>query len=355
MAIQEAKRGAGFVSPNPMVGCVILDRDGHFLAKGFHARLGEAHAETNALAEIDNAGWLDGAQVFVTLEPCAHQGRTPSCARALAKLPIASVTYGLRDPNPLVSGRGAEIISEAGIRVEQFQHPQIQIELEELAEIFLTNMRDRRPFVALKVATSLDGKVALADGTSQWITGETARQQVQYLRGCYDAVLTGAGTFLRDDPRLNSRHPAFADKPQRVVMLDPDGQSYASLKASALVKARSAEDIWIVTGPGIDKPPVGQQIVVTDLDRDFDLNDVLDQLQQAGIYSVFVEGGPRTASSFLKARLIDRLYLFMAPKLIGEGMSWTSELHMPSLKDAIDLKNVRIENFAEDILITGLL
>jgi diaminohydroxyphosphoribosylaminopyrimidine deaminase/5-amino-6-(5-phosphoribosylamino)uracil reductase len=181
LAIEEAARGAGFVAPNPLVGCVILSRDGALIGRGHHERIGEGHAEVRALESVADVSQLNAAQVFVTLEPCAHQGRTPSCAEALAKLPIASVTYGLEDPNPLVAGKGAEILRAAGKTVQIFGG--LKTELEEACEIFLMNMREKRAFVALKAAASLDGKIALPDGSSQWITGEESRAHVQSLRG----------------------------------------------------------------------------------------------------------------------------------------------------------------------------
>ena len=363
LAIEEGKKGAGFVSPNPLVGCAILDADRRLLAVGHHARVGEAHAEANALARLaDEMQLADverladekrlvGAHVYVTLEPCAHEGRTPSCAKALAKLPIASVTYGVEDPNPLVSGQGARILREAGKRVELSAH--LRDECEELAEIFLLNMRRQRPFVALKLATSLDGKVALHDGPSRWITGEPARARVQTLRAHYDAVVIGAGTFTRDDPRLNSRDPAFVGRPNRVVLLDPDGKSYPRLKTSALLSVRPPEEVFVVTGPGTGAPPVGRQLRVTDFDRDFDLDDLLAQLRSEGIHSLFLEGGPRTATAFLKRGLVDRLYLFMAPKILGEGMDWTAGLRLNKLDEAPRLSRTRVGTLGEDILLTG--
>lgn len=351
LAIEEGKKGAGFVSPNPMVGCVILDKHGELVAKGYHARIGEGHAEINALEAVKDQRALDGAQVYVTLEPCAHQGRTGSCAMKLASLPITSVTYGLVDPNPLVSGKGEKILKDAGKKVVRFT--ELQEELEELAEIFLVNMRAKRPFVAMKVASSLDGKIALRDGSSQWITGEGARSQVHYLRGCYDAVLSGVGTFLRDSPRLNSRHPQFESKPQKVLILDPEGKSYSHLKNSELAKVRKPEEITIITAPGVNPPPIGKQIKVSDRDRDFDLHELMTILQGEGIHSLLVEAGPITASSFLKARLVDRLFLFVAPKLLGDGLSWTSAFRLETLDRAVRIENMKVETFDEDLLLSG--
>lgn len=353
MAVQEGKKGAGYVSPNPLVGCVILDRESRLLAKGYHARVGQAHAEVNALNEVEDPNRLDGAHVFVTLEPCAHEGRTPSCAKALAKLPIASVTYGLQDPNPLVSGQGAAILHAAGIKVELF--PGLEEELEELAEIFLTNMRLQRPFVAVKVASSLDGKIALQDGTSQWITGKEAREHVHYLRGCYDAVVTGMGTFERDNPRLDARHAMFAGKKHKVVLLDPQGRSFATLKKSNLASVRAPEDLIVVTGPLGLTAPFGRHLEIPDRDGSFDMAALMTALFAEGLRSLFVESGAYTASSFLRSGLTDRLYVFMAPKVLGEGLGWTSGFSIGSLAHAPVMKNARAERFGQDFLITGRL
>ena len=356
LAIDEGKKGAGFVSPNPLVGCVILDRDGVLLAKGYHATIGQNHAEVNALAEIEDPNRLDGAHVFVTLEPCAHQGLTPSCAKTLAQLPIAKVTYGIQDPNPLVSGQGAAILRAAGKKVEIFAGG-LKSELEALAEIFLLNMRLKRPFIALKIASSLDGKVALSDGSSQWITGEESRAHVQYLRGTYDGVLTGLGTFLRDDPRLNSRHPKFMTKKQKVVLLDPKAESFAKLKDSKLLSVREPEDVVVVTGLLGRKPPpsAGQvrHLEVPVVDGVFDVKNLLAALRKAGLHSLFVEAGPYTASYFLRSQMTDRLYVFVAPKLLGNGMNWTSGFTLSTLDQAITLENSEVQIFGQDVLVTG--
>ncbi|MGZ3721579.1 MAG: bifunctional diaminohydroxyphosphoribosylaminopyrimidine deaminase/5-amino-6-(5-phosphoribosylamino)uracil reductase RibD [Bdellovibrionales bacterium] len=353
LAIEEGKRGAGFVSPNPLVGCVILGREGNIIGKGHHARIGEAHAEVNALESIQDKTQIEGAQVFVTLEPCAHEGRTPSCAKTLAKLPIASVSYGLKDPNPLVSGRGAEILRAAGKNVIAYSG--LQNELEELCEIFLMNMREKRPFVALKAAASLDGKIALSDGTSQWITGEPARAHTQYLRGCYDAVLAGAGTFIKDNPRLNSRDLHFATKRSKVILLDPEGITLPLLQGSALLEVRVPEDVYIVTASKRKTDLPIRQLVSPLVNGEFDLSVVLQQLYSEKINSIFIEGGAYTYSSFLRQKQADRVCLYVAPKILGDGITWSAGLTTSSLSDAISLRDMRSEKIGEDFLFSGKL
>ena len=352
MAIEEGKKGVGFVSPNPLVGCVILDRGGNFLSSGFHAQLGGDHAEAAALNKISGNKNLDGARVYVTLEPCAHQGRTPSCAKALAELPIASVTYGLSDPNPKVAGQGAEILRKAGKNAEIFKG--LQDELEELAEIFLLNMRKNRPFVALKIASSLDGKIALEDGTSQWITGPEAREQVGFLRGNYDAVLTGVGTILKDNPRMNSRAEMFAAKPQRLVILDPNGSCLTRLESLNISKVRRAQDIFVVTKPGAVQDFKSATIIESPLKGEhFNLENVLSRLTSEGIHSIFVEAGGQTSSAFLQSGLMDRIFIFMAPKILGAGLSWTSGLKIPSLDKPLRLEKPRLSQVGQDLLLTA--
>src|SRR5690606_26256776 len=185
--------------------CVVLNSKNELLATGRHERFGGDHAEINALKKIKNSDDLKGSKWFVTLEPCAHEGKTPSCAKKLATLPIGEVTYGLKDPNPSVAGQGAKILVDAGIRAHVFN--ELQDELEELCESFLWNMREQKTFVAIKTATSMDGQIAHRSGESKWITGESARQHSHFLRACFDAIGIGKETVLKDRPALDVRHP----------------------------------------------------------------------------------------------------------------------------------------------------
>jgi diaminohydroxyphosphoribosylaminopyrimidine deaminase/5-amino-6-(5-phosphoribosylamino)uracil reductase len=351
LAIEEAARGAGFVSPNPLVGCVILNREGFLVGKGHHERVGEGHAEVNALASVQDKSQFEGATVYVTLEPCAHQGRTPSCAKNLAGLPIAAVYYGFEDPNPLVAGKGAEILRAAGKKAELFAG--LREECEDAAEIFLMNMREKRAFVTLKAAASLDGKIALPDGSSQWITGEESRAHVHYLRGSYDAVLAGAGTFIKDNPRLNSRDLHFATKSHKAILLDPEGISLPLLRGSALLEVRDAHEIFIVTAREHKTDLSIKQIVVPQIDGEFNLKVVLEKLYAEGICSVFVEGGAYTYSAFMRQRMADRLNLFLAPKVLGEGVHWAAGVKTPSLEQAIPLQRLSTVKFGADLMLTG--
>jgi diaminohydroxyphosphoribosylaminopyrimidine deaminase/5-amino-6-(5-phosphoribosylamino)uracil reductase len=346
LAIQEAYKGAPFVSPNPLVGCVILDKGNRFLSSGYHHKYGEPHAEVDAYKKLSDQE-LKLAQVYVTLEPCAHEGKTPSCAKALAKMPIKRVVFGLEDPNPLVAGQGAQIIRDAGISCSVYEGP-LKEEFEDLAEVFLKNFREKKTFVAAKVAQSLDGQIALANGESKWITSEASREYVHELRSWYDAVLVGRKTIETDNPSLNVRHPKI-QKENFLIIIDPEGKILTSKKQYKFLELHKKEKIIFA--------------VQTDLKTDYltlkftDLNHLLEQLWNLKIKSVFVEGGARTYSSFLTAGLIDRLHVFTAPVIIGtgEGLSWSQYFSIPQLAHKLVLQNVKHKTFPPDQYLTGRL
>ena len=260
LAIQEAKKGTGFVSPNPLVGCTILDSQFRFLSVGYHERLGEAHAEINAIKNLLSESSLEGAHLFVTLEPCAHSGRTPSCAKTIAENVNrpATVTYAVSDPNPIAGG-GAAILIAAGIKTAKFadcdtidlgERLEITALAEDLAEIFLHNVRTSEPFVSVKVAASIDGCMALSNGESKWITGASAREHTHFLRARYDAVLIGRNTFVTDDPQLNVRHELFPNFSNKVVLLDPMARTLDALKTSQLLRVREPNELIVVVKRG---------------------------------------------------------------------------------------------------------
>ncbi len=371
LAISEAAKGSARVSPNPQVGAVVLDRDGGFMASGYHEYFGGPHAEVNALKNFSNQQ-LQGAQVYVTLEPCAHEGKTPSCAKMMAKLPLAKVVFGLIDPNPLVAGQGAEILKSAGIEAELFSsadkkaEDEIRLLLEESCEAFLWNFRNKKVFVALKMASSLDGQVALRSGESQWITGPESREYVHYLRACYDAVLVGKGTVEFDDPSLNIRHSTISKK-NKVIVIDAEGDllhKFADLKMTQVHD--SADLLWCVSAELSEetqkklaklsnRPRV--LFVKTKVAGDLDLQDLLAQLYALGLRSVLVEGGAFTASSFINCSLVNRLYLFQAPIIMGSGgsLSWTNSVRIATMSEKLKLQNPRYQVFGNDFLITGVL
>lgn len=364
LAIQEAFLGAHRVSPNPAVGCVVLNAQNLFLARGHHEFFGGPHAEVNALKNL-TLEQLKGAKVFVTLEPCAHEGKTPSCAKMIAKLPVAEVYYGVEDPFEKVRGEGAKMIQAAGIRCELYSQnfgSDLEAELEEACEIFLHNQRKKSIFTALKIATSLDGRIALKNGESQWITGPESREKTHELRAIYDGVLVGAGTVLRDDPSLDVRHPV-REKKNKVVVLDSRARA---LKSSLKLFNTHAFDhiYWIVDireAPRLSVEHAGlvqkglHIVGVNHKNGALDLAEAMSALWDLGLRSLLIEGGSHVASSFLAARLVNRLYHFQAPILLGEGLDWSHTLRIDKMAAKIQLAYIRRKSYGSDVLTTGLM
>nr|BFD68612.1 bifunctional diaminohydroxyphosphoribosylaminopyrimidine deaminase/5-amino-6-(5-phosphoribosylamino)uracil reductase RibD [Bdellovibrio sp. HAGR004] len=369
LAISEAYKGATRVSPNPLVGAVILDAQGGFLSAGYHEFYGGPHAEVNALKDL-KPEQLQGAHAFVTLEPCAHEGKTPSCAKMMAKLPLKKVTFGLIDPNPLVAGQGAEILRQAGIEAEVFSsadpvlEAKLKLALEEVCEAFLWNFRQKKVFVSLKMASSLDGQVALKSGESQWITGPESREYVHYIRACHDAILVGKGTIEFDNPSLNIRHPTISKK-NKVVVIDGEAELLGKFAHLKLADVHDPADVfWCVAEELQEKVEAllqslgrAPQIVYvkTRVSGDLDLQDLLAKLYSKGIRSVMVEGGAFTASSFIKEALVNRIYMFQAPIIMGSGgaRSWTETIRISAMADKLQIRNPRYLTFGNDFMITG--
>lgn len=349
LAIQVAYEGAPFVSPNPLVGCVIVDRNHQLLATGFHQKFGSDHAEVDALKKV-YPDELKNSTMYVTLEPCAHEGKTPSCAKRIATLPIKKIVYGLTDPNPLVSGQGAQILIDAGKAAVLYQGPLIA-DLEQVCEVFLKNYRKKSIFVAAKVATSLDGQIALKSGESKWITSEASREYVHELRARYDAIVVGRNTIECDDPSLNIRHPRIK-KESKVIVLDPSGTLLKKIEAGTDAKflnSNKKENIYFATKKKIENSK-WQQIEFSNLT---DLNQKIWDLQ---IRSVFIEGGADTYSGYISGNLIDRLHLFMASSILGaqNGISWTKNFGIQNLNDRRQLKSLKSRTFNSDIYLTGI-
>lgn len=314
LAINEARKGLGQVHPNPAVGCVFLDKQGKVLSLGYHQMFGGPHAEINALEKIKNTKLLEGATCVVSLEPCSHEGKTPSCAKRLAKLALAKVIFGVLDPNPLVAGKGKEILQQAGIYCEAYSGPkEIINQIEEVAEIFLWNHRHKKPFVAIKAATTRAGSLVAGEG-QRWITGEKSREHVHFLRSQYDSVLVGVETFLKDNPRLDIRIGS-SSKQNIAIVLDPNLRGVQKLSNSNLLKSRSADKIiWVCDkdASSLKKTilnDLGVKILETKLSLDgLALSDILPALYGMGVSSVFVEGGAHTFTQFLKSNLVNRIY-----------------------------------------------
>lgn len=304
-AIELSRRG--FPAPNPHVGCVIV-RAGQIVGEGWHDHAGGPHAERVALDHAAEAA--RGADVYVTLEPCAHQGRTPPCADALIAAGVARVIVACPDPNPRASG-GAERLREAGIRVETGM---LESEAAEANATFLAAHRLGRPFVTLKAAITIDGFMARADGTSQWITGPEAREEGHRLRAEMGVVLVGRRTVAHDDPQLTARLPGVVNQPLRVV-LDP----YARLTGAERV-FRAPGESWHVVLEGHAQR--AEHLPCPGADGTLDLGELLALLRDRGHVGVLVEGGATTLRAFIDAGFSDEIHLFQAPITFGEGLRW---------------------------------
>ncbi|MSP90890.1 MAG: bifunctional diaminohydroxyphosphoribosylaminopyrimidine deaminase/5-amino-6-(5-phosphoribosylamino)uracil reductase RibD [Myxococcales bacterium] len=336
-ALRLAARGTKAVRPNPPVGCVLV-RDGAVVGEGFHARVGGPHAEVVALAQAGGAA--RGATAYVTLEPCAHQGRTPPCSRALIEAGVRRVVIGQRDPHPIAAG-GADALREAGIEVRL---DVCATAAADACAVFLTNVRDRRPWLQLKLAATLDGRAAALDGSTRWITGDAARRAVHKMRNAADAVLIGSGTALADDPVLDVRNVRPAGPPPVRVVLDRRGRLHAGLQLGDT--ARQAT--WVVQddrSPAGGGAPIGSRAGVEVIAVALPaaavsswLAAVLAALYARGICHVLCEGGPTLAASLLRADLVDRLDWFVAPKLLGSGTPALGDLGIGTLADALPLR-----------------
>ncbi|MCG8520546.1 MAG: bifunctional diaminohydroxyphosphoribosylaminopyrimidine deaminase/5-amino-6-(5-phosphoribosylamino)uracil reductase RibD [Pseudomonadales bacterium] len=338
-AIQLAWRGRYSTHPNPRVGCVIARGD-DILGEGWHERAGEAHAEVHALSKAGPAA--RGATAYVTLEPCSHFGRTPPCARALIDAGVAKVVVATMDPNPAVSGRGLAMLRDAGIRVTEGV---LAEQARQLNPGFMKRMHCGRPYVRVKMAASLDGRTAMASGESQWITGAAARQDVQRLRAISDAILTGVGTVLADDPSLTVRRSELGDigdatepsrQPLRVIA-DRDARTPCDAKILHGGNVRlfcSSEAL--VTAPAQDLSALGVSVAgVRWKDNGIDLGEALDALGELGINDLLVEAGPTLAGTFVHERLLDELWLYQAPVFLGSTGRPTANLPLERMADKI--------------------
>jgi len=346
-ALQLAERGLHTTSPNPRVGCVLV-KDGKSIGEGWHERAGEPHAEVHALRVAGKSA--RGATAYVTLEPCSHHGRTPPCADALIAAGVTRVVVAMHDPNPLVAGRGAAKLKAAGIAVECGL---MEAAARELNIGFVSRMTHGMPWVRSKIAASLDGRTALANGASKWITGSAARQDVQQWRARSCAVLTGIGTVLADDPQLNLRDVGATRQPLRVVL---DTQ----LRISVDAKILQGGNVLIYTASiDVSKQDAlrerGADVVVMQTVKDgLPLSAVLSDLAKRGINEVLVESGKTLNGALLKAGLVDELVLYLAPQLLGDvarGLADVGEL--TQLEQRVELAWQDVRHVGNDIRITA--
>jgi diaminohydroxyphosphoribosylaminopyrimidine deaminase/5-amino-6-(5-phosphoribosylamino)uracil reductase len=337
-AIQLAERGLFTTDPNPRVGCVLVKND-QIIGEGWHQRAGEGHAEVNALHQAGKAA--AGADCYVTLEPCSHFGRTPPCVDALINAGVKRVFVAMTDPNPVVSGAGIQRLREAGIEVHS---KLLAAQSEKLNPGFCKRMRSGRPFIRSKLAMSLDGRTAMASGESKWITGPEARTDVQKFRARSSAILTGIGTVLADDPMLNVRPEQGSGdwypegqrvrQPLRVVV---DSQLRLPSQANILQQGK------VLLATTVDKPAPADNVdtVVLPADDDIiDLTALMSVLAQREVNELMVEAGGVLNGALLKARLIDELVIYMAPKIMGDMARGV--FHLPGMETMAQNISLRV-------------
>lgn len=351
LAMQLAGNAIGRTSPNPLVGAVIV-KDNRVVGCGWHRKAGTPHAEVHAL---NQAGELaQGADVYVTLEPCAHYGKTPPCAKALVEAKVKNVYGGLLDVNPKVAGKGFKILEDAGIHVE---YGFLQDELRKQNEVFFKWIEHKKPFIVLKAAMTLDGKIATATGQSKWITNETSRAYGYKLRDIYDGIMVGINTVIEDNPMLTARVDG-GKNPIRIVV---DSSLKIDINAN-VVQDKSAKTI-VATTDKADKDKIlklqAQNVDVIVVDKDendkVDIEKLLDILGQQNICSILVEGGATLSGSFVAKKLVDKVYFFIAPRIVGgkEAKTPVAGTGILNLQEALALKDIQIEKLEEDILIIG--
>jgi len=354
IALELAARARGRTSPNPMVGAVVV-KDDHIVGQGYHIRAGTPHAEVLALEEAGSNA--RGATLYVTLEPCCHYGRTGPCSEAVIAAGVAKVVVAMRDPNPLVSGGGIRRLREAGVEVVEGI---MEEEARELNEVFIKYITTGRPFVVAKAAMSLDGKIATRSGKSKWITGPEARGCGHRLRDWYDAILVGLGTVRADNPSLTTRLPDGGGRdPARVIL---DSQARTPLNAAVLTQQSEAHTI-IATTAGA--PPdrlealqeAGAEILIVNEGPRVDLVELVKILGRREITSLLIEGGAEVHGSALAAKIVDKVFWFIAPKIIGgrEAPGPVGGQGVDDLSEAAELDRVKVSRLGPDLCIEGYL
>ena len=373
-AIALAKKGAGFVNPNPMVGCVVV-KDNEIITEGYHEYYGGLHAERNALT--NTAADCKDATLYVTLEPCCHHGKTPPCTDIIIEKGIKKVVVGLLDPNPLVSGKGISILQDAGIEVVTGVE---EDKIKELNKVFLKYIKTKRPYVILKTAMTLDGKIASHTGDSKWITNEKSRQLVHKLRSEMMGIVAGIGTVKADNPMLNCRlenqqPTANGQKPNihQPIRIIVDTKASISLDSNIV---KTANEYRTILAIGRDVTPVASEqttdnrqqttdeklksfnveiLQCDEKDGHVDINDLMIKLGHKGIDSLLLEGGSCLNAAFLEAGCVDEVYAFIAPKIIGgeHSKSPIGGKGIELMRDAITFDKIEIEQIENDILIKG--
>lgn len=353
-ALELAKLGWGKTNPNPLVGAVIV-KGGRIISEGYHKALGSDHAEVSAFKNATES--ITGSTLYVTLEPCSHFGRTPPCANTIIEAGIKEVVVAMVDPNPKVSGRGIKILEDAGITVTA---DVLNDEARKLNEIFIKYITEKRPFVIMKTASTLDGKIASSSGDSKWITGEASRNYVHALRDRVSAVMVGINTVICDNPHLTTRLPDRKGKnPVRIIV---DSRGRIPLDSNVITGISPDCKTWLAATSALDKTSEslliekGVKIIKADgTNNNVDLDKLMQELYKLEIDSVLLEGGGELNAAALDAGIVDKAMFFIAPKIIGGKAAPTPVGGVGALKmkDALALKDVSVRRFDEDVLIEG--
>lgn len=349
-AIELAQRGVGFTNPNPMVGAVIV-KDGRIIGEGYHRKCGELHAERNAFAALTESA--KGATIYVTLEPCCHYGKTPPCTEAIIENEISRVVIGSRDPNPLVSGKGAKMLRDHGIEVlEDF----LREECDEINPVFFHYITTNRPYVVMKYAMTADGKISTHSGKSQWITGEKSRSHVHALRGRYSAIMAGIGTVLADDPMLNCRVEGM-HQPLRVIVdsnlrIPLDCQIVQSADRYPTVVATIDNEINHQNSKTLIDKNI-QVVFLPQKDGSVEITALFDWLAANKYDSVLVEGGGGLNESVMKSGYVRRVYSYIGNKIFGGTNAKTpvEGIGVSEVDEALRLKLKDIDRFEDDALL----
>ncbi|MCC5894675.1 MAG: bifunctional diaminohydroxyphosphoribosylaminopyrimidine deaminase/5-amino-6-(5-phosphoribosylamino)uracil reductase RibD [Alkalibacterium sp.] len=346
-ALELAGKGRGFTSPNPMVGAVIV-KNGKIIGEGYHKKAGEAHAEVNAIHSATES--VEGATIYVTLEPCSHFGKTPPCSDLIIDKKFRKVVVAATDPNPLVSGSGIERIRKAGIEVITGV---CEKESHQLNEVFNTYITTKLPFVVMKYAMSLDGKIATETGESKWISSEDSRKHAHHLRGHLSAIMVGIGTILKDDPRLTCRIPGYPN-PTRIIL---DSKLRIPLDAAVLSNQHEAPSLILTTSQASEEKRTELEkknievITVSELNGQIDLRKAMQVMGKKGIDSILLEGGGTVNASALSADIVSKLIVYIAPILIG-GEHATAPIMghgVQHMSDVYKIKHMEINRIKEDI------
>lgn len=360
-AIKLAKKGSGHVNPNPLVGAVIV-RDGEIIGEGYHECYGQLHAERNAIANAKKRGnSLEGSTIYVTLEPCCHYGKTPPCTEAIIEEKIARVVVGSDDPNPLVSGKGFQMLREKGIEV--IPHF-LKEECDAMNHVFFHYIRTGTPYVAMKYAMTMDGKIACYTGDSKWVTGEESRAHVQTLRNHYKGIMAGIGTVLADDPMLNCRIEGGRD-PIRII-----ADSHLRIPMdSQLVRTAGQQPLIVACLPDADEEKAAQLqekgvevlripgVTTADITEEqkevISLPILMKELGARKIDGILLEGGGQLNESALQAGIVDRIYCYIAPKIFGGAQAKTpvEGQGLTRAADAWQFKRIGMQEFGQDILL----